>query len=116
MAINQQGVATGDLPPAIFRRWIHSREEDTGDIEVFRPEGFNFPPAFGRDGFEMRKDGQFIQYDIGPADEVVRVLGRWTSPGPQRVSVSFEGTEREGYSFTIYAVDNSVLTIRREAQ
>ena len=78
---------------------IHSREEDRGDVEVFRPEGFAFPPAFGRDGFEMRKDGQFVQYDIGPADEVVRVLGRWTSPGPQRVSVSFEGTEREGYSF-----------------
>jgi hypothetical protein len=32
------------------------------------------------------------------------------------VSVSFEGTEREGYSFEILAVDDSVLQIRREAQ
>lgn len=116
MAIDEQAAGAGDLPPAIFRRWIHSREEDTGDLEVFRPEGFAFPPAFGRDGFEMRKDGQFIQYDIGPADEVVRVLGRWTSLGSQRVSVSFEGTEREGYSFEIVAVDDTVLRIRREAR
>jgi hypothetical protein len=64
----------------------------------------------------MRKDGQFIQDDIGPADGVVQVLGRWTSLGAQRVSVSFEGTEREGYSFEIVTVDDSVLQIRREAQ
>lgn len=116
MAIDKQAAGAGDLPPAIFRRWTHSREEDAGDLEVFRPEGFEFPPAFGRDGFEMRKDGEFIQYDIGPADEVVRVLGRWTLLGSQRVSVSFEGTEREGYSFEMVAVDDSVLRIRREAR
>ncbi len=116
MAIDEQAAGAGDLPPAIFRRWTHSREEDAGDLEVFRPEGFEFPPAFGRDGFEMRKDGEFIQYDIGPADEVVRVLGRWTLLGSQRVSVSFEGTEREGYSFEIVAVDDLVLRIRREAR
>ena len=116
MAIDEQAAGASDLPPAIFRRWTHSREEDAGDLEVFRPEGFEFPPAFGRDGFEMRKDGEFIQYDIGPADEVVRVLGRWTLLGSQRVSVSFEGTEREGYSFEIVAVDDLVLRIRREAR
>jgi hypothetical protein len=113
---NEQAAGAGDLPPAIFRHWIHSREEDTGDIEVYRPEGFAFPPSFGRDGFEMRKDGQFIQDDIGPADGVVQVLGRWTSLGSQRVSVSFEGTEREGYSFEIVSVDDSVLQIRRQEQ
>lgn len=116
MTIEQQVAGAGDLPAVIFRRWIHSREEDAGDVEVFRPEGFAFPPAFARDGFEMRKDGQFIQYDIGLADEVVQVLGRWTLLGPRRVSVSFEGTQREGYSFEIVAVDDSVLRIRREAR
>src|SRR5512132_1623383 len=116
MAIDEQAAAAGQYAPAIFRRWIHSREEDTGGLEVFRPEGFAFPPSFGRDGFEMRKDGQFVQHDIGLADEVVQVLGRWTSLGSQRVSVSFEGTEREGYSFEIVAVDESVLRIRREAR
>jgi hypothetical protein len=115
-SFDEQAAGAGDLPAVIFRHWIHSREEDTGDIEIYRPEGFAFPPSFGRDGFEMRKNGQFIQDDIGPADGVVQVLGRWTSLGSQRVSVSFEGTEREGYSFEIVAVDDSILQIRREAQ
>ena len=48
----EQAASAGDLPSAIFRHWIRSREEDTGDIEVYRPEGFAFPPSFGRDGFE----------------------------------------------------------------
>ena len=60
------------LPRALFRHWVHSREEDSGDIEVYRPDGFAFPPAFGRDGFEMRVDGEFIQDDIGPADGIVQ--------------------------------------------
>ncbi|MGZ9112552.1 MAG: hypothetical protein ACXW3X_16135 [Rhodoplanes sp.] len=115
-SMNEQAPGAGDLPAAIFRHWIHSREEDTGDIEVYRPEGFAFPPSFGRDGFEMRKNGQFIQDDIGPADGVVQVLGRWTSLGSRRVSVSFEGTDREGYSFEIVTVDDTILQIRREAQ
>lgn len=105
-----------NLPAALFRHWIHSREEDTGDIEVFRPEGFAFPPSFGRDGFEMRKDGQFVQEDVGLADGVVQVMGRWTALGSRRVSVSFDGTTREGYTFEIVAVDDSVLQIQREAQ
>ena len=40
-----------DLPSIIFRHWIHSREEDANGLEVYRPEGFDFPPSFGRDGF-----------------------------------------------------------------
>ena len=102
------------LLPAIFRRWVHSREEDTGDVEVFRPADFGFPPSFGRDGFEMERDGQFNQDDIGPADGTVQTVGRWVVTGPdQVVVVSFEGTDREGYSFEIVAVDESVLKIRR---
>ena len=100
----------------IFRHWIHSREEDTEGLEVFRPEGFAFPPSFGRDGFEMLKDGQFIQEDVGPADGVVRITGRWFPAGSQRVSVVFDPNVREGFTFEIVDVDASVLRIRREAR
>jgi hypothetical protein len=62
------GPRTSDLPRQLFRHWIHSREEDQADVQVFRPPDFPFPPSFGRDGFEMRPDGQFIQHDIGRAD------------------------------------------------
>lgn len=103
------------LPPLVFRRWVHSREEDTEGVEVYRPDGFVFPPAFGRDGFEMARDGGFLQQDIGPADGVVDVRGRWAQTGPGRVSVSFPDGHRAGYSFAIVMVDEAVLRIRRES-
>ena len=98
-------------PPALFRHWVHSREEDFEDVEVFRPEAFAFPPSFGRDGFEMREDGEFVQDDIGPADGIVQVAGRWEMVGPQRVEVSFDSDTREGYSFDVVSVDETGLQI-----
>ena len=99
--------ATELLPRVQFRHWGHSREEDTAEIEVYRPDGFDFPPSFGRDGFEMLVDGQFIQDDIGPADGVVQVTGSWTATGPQQIEVSFEQGERPGFSFQIVSVDDT---------
>jgi hypothetical protein len=124
-ATRQEGGAAGETarrpkpqprpthPPAMFRHWVHSREEDAGGEEVYRPEGFAFPPSFGRDGFELREDGTFIQDDIGPADGIVRVRGRWTLRGQNQVEVAFPGTDREGYAFEVVAVDAAVLRIRR---
>jgi hypothetical protein len=73
------------LPESIFQHCTHSFEEDSGGVEVFRPDGVSLPPAFGRDGFEMRADGTFIQQGIGPADGIVQVPGRWTSLGPAEI-------------------------------
>jgi hypothetical protein len=103
-----------DLPTAIFRHWVHSREEDAEGLEIFRSEDFEFPPSFGRDGFEMHENGDFVQEDIGPADGIVRVPGRWDALGPRQVAVSFYGAAtRPGFTFEIVAVDDAVLRIRR---
>ncbi|MGH3564587.1 MAG: hypothetical protein ACRDRH_00860 [Pseudonocardia sp.] len=99
------------LPASTFQHWRHSFEEDSGGVEVFRPDGVTLPPAFGRDGFEMRADGTFIQDDIGPADGIVRVPGRWTLLGPARVAAFFDGA-RPDYSFEVLDVDDSVLRRR----
>jgi len=103
------------LPPALFRHWVHSREEDAGGEEVYRPEDFAFPPAFGRDGFELREDGTFIQDEIGPADGIVQVPGRWTLRGRNRIAVAFRDPEQEDYAFELVAVEAAVLRIRRLA-
>ncbi len=101
------------LPRAIFQHWRHSFEEDSGGVEVFRPDGASLPPARGRDGFEMRADGTFIQEDIGPADGIVMVPGRWTLLGPARVAAFFDGA-RPDYAFEVLEVDDSVLRRRLE--
>lgn len=50
------------------KHWIHSHEEDKGDVKVYRPSTFNFPISRGRDGFEIMQNGTFIVYGIGKAD------------------------------------------------
>jgi len=102
-----------ELPAEIFGLWIHSREEDTGDIDVFRRDSFVFPPSFGRDGFEMKPGGDLVQRDIGPADGTVEINGRWELIGPGRVEVSFPGT-RPGYTLEIVEVTDDVLRARIE--
>src|SRR5215211_6315550 len=101
------------LPQAIFRHWIHSREEDARGILVYRPEGFPFPPSFGRDGFEMTPSGRFILEEPGSADEIVTTTGRWTFLGQRRVAVSFFGTTKAVLTFEIVDLDETVLRIRR---
>jgi hypothetical protein len=105
------GRRTGDLPPQLFRHWIHSREEDQGEVQFFRTEDFPFPPSFGRDGMELRADGTFVQDDVGPADGIEQTPGRWTQQGPGRIVVRFDGA-REDYAFTIVSVEADLLRIR----
>ena len=112
-ATTGQGGNTAALPPEMFRHWIHSREEDQDDVRFFRPPDFAFPPSFGRDGMEMRPDGQFVQHDVGPADGTVQVPGRWTQESTTRIAVRFDGT-REDYDFTVESVDAGLLRIRLE--
>jgi hypothetical protein len=101
---------TTGLPPQLFRHWVHSREEDEGDVQVYRPPDFDFPPSFGRDGLEMRPDGAFIQDDVGPADGIVQVPGRWTLQAPDLVVARFDGA-RPDYAFTVVGVDDHTLRI-----
>lgn len=104
------------LPRAIFRHWIHSREEDQSGVLVYRPEGFPFPIAHGRDGFEMTPSGRFILEEVGPADGIITTTGRWTFLGQRRVAVSFIGVVKAGFTFEIVSLDDKVLRIRRATQ
>jgi hypothetical protein len=100
------------LPPAIFRHWIHSREEDAGGLLVYRPEGFPFPVSHGRDGFELTPSGRFILEEVGPADGIITTTGRWTFLGQRRVAVTFSGTKAM-FTFEVVDLDDTVLRIRR---
>jgi hypothetical protein len=53
---------------ALPRHWVHSHEEDTDTEKVFRPAAYNFPPARGRSSFELKQNGNLIEYKIGPTD------------------------------------------------
>ena len=70
---------------ALYQRWLHSHEEDSGNINVFRPATYDFPPARGRTGFELRRDGTLVQIGIGATDRPAEISGTWELNGDRLV-------------------------------
>jgi hypothetical protein len=81
------------LPPDLFRYWVHSHEEDSGDLRVYRPADHSFPPARGRRGFELQPDGSYVAHGPGPADKPTSRPGRWEPAGEGRVRIGDEELE-----------------------
>ncbi len=52
--VREYACGMSDLPPELFQHWMHSHEEDSGDVQVYRPADYDFPPARGRRGFELQ--------------------------------------------------------------
>ena len=102
------------LPNEIFMKWVHSFEEDTDGITVYRPVEYDFPPARGRRGVEFRPDGVFIDWEIGPTDASRGINGFWKVEDTGRVRVSFEGNIREPRIMEILQCDAGILKVREQ--
>jgi hypothetical protein len=85
----------GELPPELFRRWLHSHEEDDGDVRVYRPADYPLPPARGRRGLEFRPGGELLIIGPGPTDTPRATIGRWVAAGEHRSRVMPSGDELE---------------------
>ena len=112
----------GQLPAEIYeKKWIHFYEEDKDDIQVYHPSTFNFPLSrVVRMGFEIQKNGTFIQYGIlGPDDRQKKIEGNWTieeGEEPNTIKIDF-ATDKpiKPYNMTIILCNNDVLRIRKFA-
>jgi len=100
------------LPEEIFNHWIHSFEDDTKDIRVFRPSTYNFPLSRGRMGFEFKKNGEFIEYRIAPADGAVKLHGHWCLLEKNKIEVQFKEKKIKPYLIMIVSVDKNMLKIK----
>jgi hypothetical protein len=107
-----QSDETKRLPPAIFRHWIHSFEEDDGPIRVYRPASYRLPPSRGRDGFEIRPNGEFILFGPSGSDRSRKVFGRWAVGEGSSIRVSFPDSDLNRVLF-ISEVTPGLLRIRR---
>lgn len=109
----EDAATTAELDPRCFGHWIHSREEDTDEVHVYRREGFEFPRARGRRGFEILKGGRFVDHPIARGDGVDTHPGRWSLAARGRLSVSFPTGIGEVRTIEIVSVEDDVLRIRR---
>ncbi|HIK16832.1 MAG TPA: hypothetical protein IGS53_16325 [Leptolyngbyaceae cyanobacterium M33_DOE_097] len=101
-----------NLPNALFRQWIHSHEEDQGDIWVYRTKGYAFPPARGREGMEFRENGEFFRYQIGPTDRIVTVSGQWRMKDTNVIEIKL-ANQPTAISMTILECNEQILRIQQ---
>jgi hypothetical protein len=73
--------------------WVHSHEEDSGDLRVFRPKSFEFPPSRGREELELKADGRSVVHSPGPVDVPEEAAGTWELEG-ETLRLAAGGAER----------------------
>jgi hypothetical protein len=101
------------LPPQIFQKWVHSREEDHDGLSVYRPVSYTFPPSRGRTGIEFRETGEAIFGGPGPTDRTEEVQGQWAQDESGRLRIELPQGRFGGMTMEIVSVDVDRLVVRQ---
>jgi hypothetical protein len=103
------------LPPELFKKWMHSREDrdNRKNVSVYRSSDYPFPPSRGRRGFEIKRNGEFILHEIGRTDRPIRIVGKFTVEGPDSIKVYLE--DKNPFTLRIVAIedDGQILRVER---
>jgi hypothetical protein len=78
-----------------FGTWMHSHEEDAdpnGQWLIYRPGNYNFPPARGRSGIIVQKDGKFALIGPSAVDGRDTSWGSWSRVDAVTLEIKVEGT------------------------
>ena len=102
-----------ELRKCILRHWIHSHEEDTNEIIVYRPVNYNFPPSRGRIGFEFMEDGGMNYHAIAYADGSEQSFGHWDTQGQNRIRINVENERIQSFDLEIVSCDEETLKVKR---
>lgn len=96
--------------------WLHSYEEDQGDILTYRPNTYEFPPSRGRTGFALEEGGVIKEYNIAPTDGLEERIGYWEYTNKKQVLVTFttENQPEERYLLDILSLEDEVLKLRKQ--
>lgn len=100
------------LPSIIFQCWVHSWEDDREDIQVYRPSSYQFPPSRGRDGFELKPNGEFILSGPGPTDRPQSMTGTWTMQAEHQIKIQVPVWGNEGRIMELVSCADAMLKIR----
>ncbi len=99
---------------ALCQRWTHLHENDSNEVREYRNNSYDFPLARGRTGFEFKKDGSFIQYDIAPTDGNMAINGSWKPvDGKNEVQIQLKNEENTAYRLEIVELTKDVLKVKK---
>lgn len=102
-----------DLTVMYDKTWLHAVEEDSADVEVYRPNTYAFPPSRGRTGFSLSADGTFRLFAIAPTDGLEEHTGRWQKTAPATLRIRFAEEQPENFDLHIIAISAEVLKIKK---
>jgi len=91
-------------------KWIHSHEEDTADLVVYRNADYPFPPSRGRRAITLEKEGVAIAEYPGPDDRQARSTGTWTLHG-DILTISTPGWS---HTFKLVEISPDFVTFHKE--
>jgi hypothetical protein len=102
-----------DLQSCILGHWIHSHEEDTQGVMVYRPANYNFPPSRGRRGFDFREGGELVFFGIGRADGSEQFSGNWVIEEPNRVRVKVNSERIQPFVLQVVSCNDQALEVKQ---
>jgi len=94
----------------LANHWIHSHEEDTAGLKVFRPASFPFPPSRGRHEYNLQRDGTMATVGPGPTDKRVSGTGTWTVEGQNILTMKLPGMQ-QAMRHRIVSLDSDRLVL-----
>ncbi len=90
--------------------WMHSREEDKADVQVYRAkDSYDFPPSRGREGFQLMPEGKFIRMGPGANDAPQRQEGSWQVEGEQ---IKVKMPSGESYALEVVEQQENLLKVK----
>jgi len=98
------------VKPFIDRVWMRSHEEERGDVRVYRPDDYPFPPARGREGLSFHRDGQLDYLVPGRGDRPMAEPGTWQADpaDPDRLTAQVAG---QTIGLQVRSVSDDVLRL-----
>lgn len=97
----------------LYRRWIHSHEEDSETEMVYRPSNFEFPPSRGRTGFELKSDKSCIEIGIAPTNGLYESQGTWEIEEDDHLKICFNPQTKDIRIMHVTSVDRDRLVIMK---
>lgn len=66
-------------PDAFQKEWVHSYEESSGNVEIYRPADYkDFTPSMFRQVYHFKANGQCEYLVLHPADAHYMAKGTWS--------------------------------------
>ncbi|WP_324676124.1 hypothetical protein [Hymenobacter sp. GOD-10R] len=102
----------------IDRTWLRSHEEEPANssVQIYRPEGYAFPPSWPRTGFLFYADGRLVTYSPAANDggSIPTEVGTWTWEQDAIIHTQFSAQYGSGkYRLRVIELTRDVLKVQQ---